>query len=77
MKRLIPTLLVLFALGCIVLHCIACSPAPLVMPAAYEAELTTCNQQANTLVESITCENGVRARYKRPLRMLPGDGGVQ
>lgn len=46
---------------------------------AYEAELVACNRTANSLQESIDCENGVRARYGRPFRASPRsfDGGVR
>ncbi len=39
--------------------------------AGYEALLVTCNQLAETLTESIACENRVRRHCGRPLR----DGG--
>jgi hypothetical protein len=42
-------------------------------PAAYGAELAACSETSTSLAESIACENGVRARYGRPLR----DAGAQ
>lgn len=47
----------------------ACTPRPV----AYGVELANCTDKSKTLTESITCENGVRARYGRPLR----DAGVE
>jgi hypothetical protein len=44
---------------------------------SYETELVVCNKTATTLQQSIDCENGVRARYGRPVRPYPADGGAQ
>lgn len=43
-------------------------------PAAYEAALVACNEWADTLAESIDCENKVRRKFGRPLRDA-GEGG--
>ena len=51
----------LVLLGCATTHVAA-------KPASYEAELVTCNQKANTLKESVDCENQVRSKYGRPPR---------
>lgn len=51
-------------------------------PAAYQVELEECNRKAETLQDSIRCENEVRQRYPlrdggaRPLRPMP-EGGDQ
>lgn len=47
--------------------------------ATYESELVSCNQTALSLKASVDCENGVRARYGRPPRVLDfaGDGGAK
>ena len=50
-------------------------------PAAYQTELEECNRKAETLQDSIRCENEVRQRYPlrdgaaRPLRPMP-DGAA-
>lgn len=61
----------------VVLGCGASPPSSEVSEKAaiYEFELTACSQKAATLRESIACENEVRARYGRPLRAMPKDGG--
>jgi hypothetical protein len=59
---------------------IACVPqASDARATAYEAELVACNRTANSLQESIDCENSVRARYGRPFRASPRsiDGGAR
>ncbi len=42
-------------------------------PATYEAELVACNRWADTLQESIACENKVRRAFDRPLRDAGAD----
>lgn len=61
----------------VVLGCGASPPSAEVSEKAaiYELELTSCSQRSATLRESIACENEVRARYGRPLRAMPKDGG--
>lgn len=55
----------------------ACATTPVAKPAAYETELLACTAGASTMSESITCENGVRARYGRPPRQDPSKDGGQ
>lgn len=62
---------------CLVLSC----AAQFTRPAAYQTDLEECNRKAETLQDSIRCENEVRQRYPlrdgaaRPLRPMP-DGAI-
>ncbi len=46
--------------------------------ADYEKELVTCSAKANSLRESIACENVAREKFGRPPRPMPPskDGGA-
>lgn len=69
---------VVLTLGIVLALLEACAPAATSARAtSYETELVLCNQRATTLRESIDCENDVRARYGRPPRALPADGGAE
>ncbi len=67
MKTFIPTVLALFALGCIAGHCAACSgpsqAAATAAESAYTAELLRCVDTAKTLAESRSCRQSVDARW--------------
>lgn len=64
-----------FAAWTMVLGAASCASHRPERPALYELELTECTAKSPTLAMSIACENGVRARYGRPPRALPLDGG--
>jgi len=65
-------LVVLFFLALAGANCIGCKPGD-AKPAAYSAELAECNRSAQTLQDSIACEDRVRVRYGRPVRDAGGD----
>ncbi len=67
MKTLLPTVLALFALGCIAGHCAACSPSQAGATAAesaYTGDLLRCVDAAKTLEESRACRQRVNASWQ-------------
>ena len=51
------------------------TPVQTCAPEVYSARLATCTAVSDTLAQSITCENEVRAACGRPLRLVEKDGG--
>lgn len=49
-----------------------CAASPGARPAAYESALLACNEWADTLRESIECEEKVRRKFGRPARDAGG-----
>lgn len=77
MKDVIPYAIVLFAIGCVVAHCVGCGPTQAAKDAAetaYTAELLRCVDTASTLEESRTCRKGVNARWG-VVETVAKDGG--
>ena len=60
----------LFIGGALAIKLTACAPSPSAKPAEYGAELAACNLTAKTCKESVDCENRVRVKYSRPLRVI-------
>jgi len=70
-RKVLAIALALFGALFVIAKCTGCAPST-ARPAAYGAELTACTTTSATLEASIACENGVRARYGRPLRDAGG-----
>jgi hypothetical protein len=70
MRSTLPFALCLFALGCIVGHCVGCTAPPQATTAAqaaaegaYSAALLRCVDEAKTLAESRACRAKVNAEW--------------
>lgn len=79
MKDVIPYAIVLFARGCVVVHCVGCGPSEKAKAAAaegaYLAEHMKCVEQFNTDPEINACRDAVRVRWGIVTKVRDAGGG--